>query len=316
MNSSYPKITIVTPSYNQGHFIERTILSVINQNYPNLEYIIIDGGSTDNTVEIIKKYEKWITYWISEKDNGQTEAINKGIKRATGTIINSVMSDDLLVENALFNLATAYTPETQCYLGKTHIIDENDLETGSISHTNYSGLNIYDCLEIGLNQPGTFFNISVMEEIGLLNEKLQYSFDLDYWKRFLLNYNKPKIAKMDCYIASFRIHEASKTNIEDNNLESKFSLENAAALKSYFSILEERKVSMIQKILKINTNANLAPPILNKTLVKNLANEIINNYIIKVKKDKGVFSALKYYTYLDSQYIFSKAFKKLGLIKR
>jgi len=84
---NYPKISIVTPSYNQAEFLERTILSVLNQNYPNLEYIIIDGGSTDGSVEIIKKYKKYLTYWVSEKDEGQSDAINKGFEKSTGEIL-------------------------------------------------------------------------------------------------------------------------------------------------------------------------------------------------------------------------------------
>ena len=87
MHMNYPKITIITPSFNQGEFIERTILSILNQDYPNLEYIICDGGSSDKTVDIIKKYEQNITWWCSEKDRGQTHAINKGMRRATGEIV-------------------------------------------------------------------------------------------------------------------------------------------------------------------------------------------------------------------------------------
>jgi glycosyltransferase involved in cell wall biosynthesis len=104
----YPKISIVIPSYNQGKYLEETILSVINQNYPNLEYVIIDDGSTDNSVEIIKKYEKYLTYWVSEKDNGQSDAINKGLKKCTGEIFNWLNSDDYLETNALFKIAEAY----------------------------------------------------------------------------------------------------------------------------------------------------------------------------------------------------------------
>ena len=105
----YPKISIVTPSYNQGNFLEETILSVINEEYPNLEYVIIDGGSTDNSKEIIKKYENKLTYWVSEKDNGQTEAINKGFKLVTGDIFNWLNSDDFLEEGALFKIGEQFS---------------------------------------------------------------------------------------------------------------------------------------------------------------------------------------------------------------
>src|SRR5690606_31772171 len=105
--TDWPKISIVTPSYNQGQFIEETILSILNQNYPNLEYIIIDGGSTDNTVEIIKKYEDRITYWVSEKDNGQADAINKGLEQCTGEIFNWINSDDYLAKKSLYSIAIA-----------------------------------------------------------------------------------------------------------------------------------------------------------------------------------------------------------------
>ncbi|MFZ4612746.1 MAG: glycosyltransferase family 2 protein, partial [Bacteroidia bacterium] len=96
-----PKISIITPSYNQGQYIEETILSVINQDYPNIEYIVMDGGSNDQTVEIIKKYESKITYWVSEKDKGQADAINKGFARATGDILCWLNSDDYFFDGTL-----------------------------------------------------------------------------------------------------------------------------------------------------------------------------------------------------------------------
>jgi glycosyltransferase involved in cell wall biosynthesis len=101
---TYPKITVVTPSFNQAIYLERTILSVLNQNYPNLEYIILDGGSNDNSVDIIKKYEKYLTFWVSEKDNGQASAINRGFKMATGELLCFQNSDDVFAEGCFDSL--------------------------------------------------------------------------------------------------------------------------------------------------------------------------------------------------------------------
>ena len=121
----WPKISIVTPSFNQVQFIEETIRSVILQNYPNLEYIIIDGGSTDGSVEIIKKYEKYLTYWVSEPDSGQSEAINKGWKIATGDIIAWLNSDDMYMPYALSTIASMYAanPDKIIFQGSCNNID-------------------------------------------------------------------------------------------------------------------------------------------------------------------------------------------------
>ena len=104
----WPKFTIIIPTYNQGQFIEETIRSILLQNYPNLELLIFDGGSTDNTVEIIKKYENWINYWVSESDRGQSHAINKGLEKVTGELINWVNSDDSLTQQSLFEVANYF----------------------------------------------------------------------------------------------------------------------------------------------------------------------------------------------------------------
>ncbi len=121
----YPGISIITPSFNQGRFLEEIILSVLEQGYPNLEFMIIDGGSTDQSVEIIKKYEPYLSFWVSEEDQGQTHAINKGFKRASGELINWLNSDDMLVEGALEKLALAALkkPEAEVYYGDYKAVD-------------------------------------------------------------------------------------------------------------------------------------------------------------------------------------------------
>lgn len=134
----WPRISIVTPSYNHGLYIEETIRSILLQNYPNLEFIIIDGGSTDNTVEIIKKYEQWLTYWVSEKDRGQTHAINKGLLKCTGEIFNWINSDDLLAKNSLYKLAKVFLennkPDVICgYTNIFHPMGKQFLNPGILS---------------------------------------------------------------------------------------------------------------------------------------------------------------------------------------
>jgi glycosyltransferase involved in cell wall biosynthesis len=122
-----PKITIITPSFNQGKYIERTIQSVLSQDYPNLEYIIIDGGSTDQTVDIIKKYERHLKYWVSEKDNGQSHAINKGLKYATGDIINWLNSDDYLEPQALNVIAESFNSDIDIFCGYANLIYDKNI---------------------------------------------------------------------------------------------------------------------------------------------------------------------------------------------
>jgi len=120
-----PRLSVVTPSYNQGRFIEETIRSVLLQDYPNLEFIIIDGGSTDNTIEVIKKYETWLAYWVSESDRGQSHAINKGIIKATGEILFWLNSDDVVLPGAFKKIAGVFSdnPEIKMVIGQAKVID-------------------------------------------------------------------------------------------------------------------------------------------------------------------------------------------------
>lgn len=203
------KITIVTASFNQGAFIEETIRSVVLQNYPNLEYIIIDGGSTDETVSVIRKYERYLTAWISEKDKGQSDAINKGIRRATGDIFNWLNSDDLLAKDALRTVAGLLQDETKdVACCRVHNFGERDVITEPSSCFSVKN---DQALKPNINQPGTFFRMRVIHGLGPLEQELHYCMDLEWWIRYLLRHDIDRVVVSDEVVARFREHDTSKT---------------------------------------------------------------------------------------------------------
>ncbi|MBN1536755.1 MAG: glycosyltransferase [Anaerolineales bacterium] len=210
-NTNYPKISVITPSYNQGEFIEATIQSVLDQKYPNLEYIIMDGGSTDESVKIIKKYEKYFAYWVSEKDKGQTNAINKGFQRATGDILAWLNSDDFYYPNSFDYIVQAYHqyPDAGLYIGNGNITDRN----GKVirRYSNYVGFDV-DTLINGQSyilQPSVFINRIAFDKVGLLNETLHFEMDIDYWIRIGKEFD---VVVMDEILSAYRWYEDIKTN--------------------------------------------------------------------------------------------------------
>lgn len=180
-----PRIAVITPSFNQVRFLERTIQSVLDQNYPELEYIIVDGGSTDGSVDLIRKYSDRLSWWVSEEDAGQSAAINKGLRRATGEILGWLNSDDTLASGALHAIAAAYSrrPDVELLYGHTCQIDENDVVTRRLCAvpTNAGELMRYNANIF--SQPGTTWRRQLQERIGLLDESLHCAMDADYWIR-------------------------------------------------------------------------------------------------------------------------------------
>lgn len=229
------KISIITPSFNQGNYIEKTIDSVLSQKYPDLEYIIIDGGSTDNSVEVIKKYEKYLTYWVSEKDKGQSHAINKGLKLATGEVVNWINSDDWYYPDTLHKVASAFEDENILVVsGKGSVWQDN-----RIRNTN-PGADIYPEFEktVGwarIDQPETFFRHSAIKKMGLLNTDLHYVMDREWWIRFLLHFGQDRVKKVEDLLVNFRLHEDSKSY----NFQNLFSEE---ALNVYYSIARQNNL--------------------------------------------------------------------------
>ncbi|AEE50739.1 glycosyltransferase family 2 protein [Haliscomenobacter hydrossis] len=218
----WPKISIITPSYNQGKFIEETIRSVLLQNYPNLEYIIIDGGSTDDTVEIIQKYERWITYWISEKDDGQSHAINKGYRIATGEIINWLNSDDLLTQNSLFLIASCFLVEPRIDWVTGFRVVRNVNKIGLKFENHWEHRWVYYLFGIpDFPQEATFLRKRLVAKIGEIDTSLEYVMDVDFYYRMLAESNSGGFLR--AVLTIMNEYNEQKTLRLDNRKDSEYS---------------------------------------------------------------------------------------------
>jgi glycosyltransferase involved in cell wall biosynthesis len=208
MLSSMPRVSIVTPSFNQAQFLEQTMRSILGQDYPEIEYIVIDGGSTDGSVELIRRHERELAYWVSERDSGQSAAINKGFARATGEILAWVNSDDLLAPSAV-RLAVAFLADDAqvglIYGDRLHID----------ARGNVIGINrmpaYYPVMlrrNITLPQETVFFRRDAFHRAGGLDETLKFSMDFDLWCRMA---KVTSLRHIPAFLGLFREHDESKS---------------------------------------------------------------------------------------------------------
>lgn len=210
MSVIIPRISVIIPSFNQGQFIEETIHSLISQGYPNMEIIVIDGGSRDSTVKIIEKYQSHFTYWISEKDSGQSEAINKGFQKATGDIITWLNSDDCYEPGSLKKVADYFerNPKLSVLHGKSILFGNNTSEKIVGLSSNISLHEYFPYMRFP--QPSSFIRTSALREILPVNEQLHYAMDFELIVKLLLKGNE--IERSDEVFSRYRLHATSKSN--------------------------------------------------------------------------------------------------------
>jgi glycosyltransferase involved in cell wall biosynthesis len=215
MSESNIRIGIVTPSYNQAHFLEQTIDSVLSQGYPHLEYVIIDGGSTDGSVDIIRNYEKHLSFWISERDGGQSEAINKGLRRLNSDVWAYLNSDDVYLPGTLSKVAVEFEDSNVVWVtGAARYVDESGASLKQL--TPVSDWEVEEVLERLIYEPvmmavqvSNFMRNSVLLNFGFFDESLHYCMDVEYGLRLLLAGIRPRV--IDDVLAHARLHSASKT---------------------------------------------------------------------------------------------------------
>jgi len=216
--TSWPLVTIVTPSYNQGQFIEETIRSVLLQGYPNLEYIIIDGSSKDNSVEIIRKYESWLSYWVTEPDLGQSHAINKGLARSRGEILAWLNSDDVYLRGTLRKIAHAFrTHGDVCLVHGDAVYTDKDSFPLPLGIYRSKETSLLTKLEYwrgwDIPQPAVFFRRTLYDHLGELDQALHYALDYDYFLRAAFHYPFHHVPET---LATYRLHESSKTGVGES----------------------------------------------------------------------------------------------------
>src|SRR5688572_11522933 len=220
---NFPKISIIVPSYNQGRYLDETLVSIIHQGYPNLELFIVDGGSTDNSVEIIKKYNDKINWWVSEKDRGQSHAINKGLQKVTGDIFTWINSDDVLMPGSLDKVAghfSSFSPDVGVIFGGTILFKEQkEIQTS----WGYPDPSVERYLAgMAFSQPSAFISKKYFDKAGIhVSERLHYGMDYDVFCRLACIC---RFVPVKDVLSKYRLHDASKSVAEEDKFIGDWSL--------------------------------------------------------------------------------------------
>jgi len=269
-----PKISVITPSFQQGEFIEATIQSVISQKYPSMEYLVIDGGSSDNSVAIINKYKYEISYWVSEPDRGQTDALNKGFRKSTGEIVCWVNSDDILLPGALRTAGMFFSkhPEVIMIYGDALVMDR----VGKILHTRIPGpFNLRWLIRTDdIPQSSVFFRRDFLVSIGYLDDRLHFALDYDFLLKAALVHDLQYIPET---LSGFRIYPETKTA----QGKAPFSVEivySVDRILRSFTLSEEQKISLLttqfwrlfELLLALDENKDLLEHLKNDPEVKHI----------------------------------------------
>jgi glycosyltransferase involved in cell wall biosynthesis len=244
---SLPKITIITPSYNQGRYLEQTFKSVLMQDYPNLEWFVVDGGSTDGSVDLIKRYEKHFTWWVSERDRNHPHALNKGYAKATGEISCFVNSDDVLDPGVLHYVVKQFNEGVDWVVGWAKYFDDFGDEW---YYEVKNHLRPTDWL-VGnpVPQIASFWRTSIRDKIGDFTEKYLWSFDYEYWLRMYFKGGyRPKVVRR-C-MGGFRLHSQSKTCAKPEN----YIPDNKGLFEEYGEFLTSAQRQIAKRELKKKAN--------------------------------------------------------------
>jgi glycosyltransferase involved in cell wall biosynthesis len=292
--SEWPCISVVTPSYNQGQFIEETIRSVLLQNYPNIECIIIDGGSTDNTLEIIERYQQYITYWVSEPDNGQSDALNKGFRKATGQLIGWQNSDDF------------YHPDAFSKAAETFLVAPNiDLIYGCTDNINAEGefirkypVSAFDICEmipyLNMCNQSMFFSNKIFQENNFIDESFHHAMDLEFLIRIALK--GYEFHFHSDIIGYYRVHDNSKGSVQ-NDVSLKDSLRIYRYISQYPNVKDNIKNKAMSSIywlclesfrqLELNTFHNSLKELLSQSGLKYLLSFLGADNLQSLMKSKA-----------------------------